>query len=203
MGIQAVAGRQQHSTLRAINLNGLIKSGYFSTNDWSAQETPQTFYAGDPLLLAQFALHEYPHAWDARGVHNNDILEAADFENVVATSQGFGQSIAELRALDVPCIGESEDMRGPGNYAGQTKDRADDEWIPSTIRATPDGFLKSLNLKLRLTLPTNIPVAHPHWGDIEAILNDGAQDGTTEITSTNYSEFWNGSTLSGSKAQAI
>merc|ERR1712216_407729 len=171
MGIQAVAGRQQHSTLRAINLNGLIKSGYFSTNDWSAQETPQTFYAGDPLLLAQFALHEYPHAWDARGVHNNDILEAADFENVVATSQGFGQSIAELRALDVPCIGESEDMRGPGNYAGQTKDRADDEWIPSTIRATPDGFLKSLNLKLRLTLPTNIPVAHPHWGAIEAALD--------------------------------
>lgn len=98
--IQAVAGRQQHSTLKAINLNGVVKSGYFSTglNDWTAQETPQTFFAGDPLLLAQFALHEYPHAWDARGVHNNDILEAGDFENVVATSQGFGQSIAEFRS---------------------------------------------------------------------------------------------------------
>jgi len=194
--IQAVAGRQQHSTLRAINLNGVIKSGYFAagSNDWSAQETPQTFYAGDPLLLAQFALHEYPHAWDARGVHNNDILEAADFENVVATSQGFGQSIAELRALDVPCIGESEDMRGPGNYAGHTKDRADDEWIPSTIRATPDGFLKSLNLKLRLTLPTNIPVAHPTWAEIEAILKE--RTGSTTIESTDYDEYWAPATAS-------
>lgn len=185
--IQAVAGRQQHSTLRAINLNGVIKSGTFAegTHDWSAQETPQTFYAGDPLLLAQFALHEYPHAWDARGVHNNDELEAADFENVVATSQGFGQSLAELRALDIPCQGESYHDPTNGPYE---KDRADDEWIPSTIRATPDGFLKSLNLKLRLTLPTNIPVAHPHWADIEAILK--RETGSTTIQSIDYDAYW-------------
>merc|ERR1712216_595124 len=134
MGIQAVAGRQQHSTLKAINLNGVIKSGYFSVNDWSAQETPQTFNAGDPLLLAQFALHEYPHAWDARGVHNNDVLEAADFENVVATSQGFGQSLAELRALDVPCEGEGPDNYDPGAFVG-AKVRPADEFISSTKRA--------------------------------------------------------------------
>ena len=185
--IQAVAGRQQHSTLKAINLNGVIKSGYFSVNDWSAQETPQTFNAGDPLLLAQFALHEYPHAWDARGVHNNDVLEAADFENVVATSQGFGQSLAELRALDVPCQGENYRYHA-GAWHRDSEDRSDDQWISSTVRATPDGFLKSLNLKLRLTLPTNIPVAHPHWGDIEAILK--RETGSTTIQSIDYDRYW-------------
>ena len=102
--IQAVAGRQQHTTLRAINETGVIKSG---SANWSADKIPQTFDTTDPLLLAQFALHEYPHAWDARGVHNNDQLEAADFENVVATNLGFGTSLAELRALDVPCQGEN------------------------------------------------------------------------------------------------
>ena len=178
--IQAVAGRQQHTTLKAINETGVIKSG---SAEWLAHQIPQTFDTTDPLLLAQFALHEYPHAWDARGVHNNDQLEAADFENVVATNLGFGTSLAELRALDVPCQGENLAHR----------DRADDEWISSTVRATPDGFLKSLNLKLRLTLPTNIPVAHPAWADIEAILDRGSGDGVdSTVSQTNYEDFWKG-----------
>ena len=101
--IQAVAGRQQHSTLKAINVNGVLTSGTYPTHPWPENLDPQTFNLSDPLLLAQFALHEYPHAWDARGVHNNDQLEAADFENVVATNQGFGTDMGELRALDVPC----------------------------------------------------------------------------------------------------
>ena len=91
--IQAVAGRQQHTTLKAINESGVIKSG---SANWLAHQIPQTFDTTDPLLLAQFALHEYPHAWDARGVHNNDQLEAADFENVVATNHGFGTSLAAV-----------------------------------------------------------------------------------------------------------
>jgi len=184
--IQAVAGRQQHTTLKAINVNGVITSGTYPTNPWTPQETPRTFNISNPLLLAQFALHEFPHAWDARGVHNNDVLEAADFENVVATSQGFGQSLAELRALDIPCQGES------WPYDSAEPNRADDEWIPSTIRATPDGFLKSLNLKLRLTLPTNIPVAHPSWSEIEAILK--RETGSTTIQSTDYDEYWSPTT---------
>ena len=179
--IQAVAGRQQHSTLKAINVNGVLTSGTYPTNPWSAQETPQTFNVSDPLLLAQFALHEYPHAWDARGVHNNDQLEAADFENVVVTSQGFGQSLAELRALDVPCAGEITE-----------RNRTGDEWVNSTKRATPDGFLKSLNLKLRLTLPTNIPVAHPSWSEIEAILK--RETGSTTIQSIDYDTYWSPTT---------
>jgi len=175
--IQAVAGRQQHTTLKAINQSGVLKSQAFG-----GAKIPQTFDLGDPLLLAQFALHEYAHAWDARGVHNNDQLEAADFENVVSTNLGFGEDIGELRALDVPCI--------PENWTSH-KDRPDDEWIPSTFRATPDGFLKSLNLKLRLTLPTNIPVAHPAWTEIEAILK--RETGSTTIQSTDYEAYWSGS----------
>ena len=185
--IQAVAGRQQHSTLKAINQNGVLTSGTYPTNPWSEALTPQTVNLSDPLLLAQFHLHEHPHAWDARGVHNNDILEAGDFEDVVGTSLGFGEVISELRALDVPCIGEG-DVGEPANLRNQ--DRPDDEWIPSTFRATPDGFLKSLNLKLRLTLPTNIPVAHPSWTEIEAILK--RQTGSTTVSSVNYDDFWKG-----------
>ena len=181
--IQAVAGRQQHTTLTAINRKGVLKS-----NDYGpASHIPQTFDLTDPLLLASFWLHEIPHAWDARGVHNNDQLEAADFENVVGTHIGFGTLIPELRALDVPCQAETV-------YAGTgLRDRMDDEWIPSTKRATPDGFLKSLNLKLRLTLPTNVPVAHPAWADIEAILDRGAGDGVdSTVSETNYTDFWKG-----------
>jgi hypothetical protein len=183
--IQAVAGRQQHTTLKAINVSGVIKSG---SAYWSADKTPQTFDTTDPLLLAQFALHEYPHAWDARGVHNNDQLEAADFENVVATNLGFGTNLAELRALDIPCVSSNV----PGDV--RWLDRPDDEFISSTLRATPDGFLKSLNLKLRLTLPTNIPVAHPSYADIKFILDRGLAPGVanTSVSETNYQDFWRG-----------
>jgi len=187
--IQAVAGRQQHTTLKAINQSGVIKSG---DANWIAHQIPQAFDTTDPLLLAQFALHEYPHAWDARGVHNNDQLEAADFENVVATNLGFGENIAELRALDVPCAAESTYFHGAVNSHVGIENRDAEEWIPSTVRATPDGFLKSLNLKLRLTLPTNIPVAHPSWADIEFILNNGTADGDTAVSEENYQDFWNG-----------
>jgi len=181
--IQAVAGRQQHTTLKAINETGVIKSG---SAYWPADKTPQTFDVTDPLLLAQFALHEYPHAWDARGVHNNDQLEAADFENVVATNLGFGTNLAELRALDIPCVSE-ESWR-------VDRDRPDADWLSSTVRATPDGFLKSLNLKLRLTLPTNIPVAHPSYADIKFILDRGLAPGVanTSVSETNYQDFWRG-----------
>ena len=181
--IQAVAGRQQHTTLTAINKSGILKSGV-----WDDQGEPQTFSVTDPLLLAQFALHEFPHAWDARGVHNNDVLEAADFENVVSTHLGFGQKIDELRALDVPCQGELYHSAANGPYE---KDRADPEWVPSTMRATPDGFLKSLNLKLRLTLPSNIPVAHPTYDEIKDILDGGAGSGVESgVTETEYGHFW-------------
>jgi hypothetical protein len=43
-----------------------------------------------------------------------------------------------------------------------------------------------------LTLPTNIPVAHPSWADIELILNNGTADGDTAVSETNYQAFWNG-----------
>jgi len=189
--IQAVAGRQQHTTLKAINQSGVIKSGLAQ---WTAALVPQTFDTTDPLLLAQFALHEYPHAWDARGVHNNDQLEAADFENVVGTHYGFGSSIGELRALDIPCIDESVAQNDPAGAGYEHRDRPDDEWVPSTMRATPDGFLKSLNLKLRLTLPTNIPVAHPSYADIKFILDRGLAPGVanTSVSETNYQDFWRG-----------
>ena len=182
--IQAVAGRQQHTTLKAINLNGVLKSGTYPTHPWDAHLHPQTINLSDPLLLGQFFLHETPHAWDSQGVHNNDILEAADFENLVGTNRGFGTHIAELRALDIPCTGEINDDRC----------RGDDEWVPSSHRATPDGFLKSLNLKLRSTLPTNIPVAHPSWSEIEAILKQ--RTGSTTIQSTDYDEYWAPATAS-------
>jgi hypothetical protein len=135
--IQAVAGRQQHTSLKPINENGVIKSG-----DFGAHLVPQTFDTSDPLLLAQFYLHEAPHCWDARGVHNNDVLESSDFTGLSDCTPGFGTSIGELRALDVPCVYETDGAAGD-------QDRPDDQWVPSTERATPDGFLKSLNLKLR------------------------------------------------------
>ena len=192
--IQAVAGRQQHTTLRAIHQNGIIKSGTVGSDFGGENLKPQTVDLTNPLLLAQFFLHDTAHAWDARGVHNNDTLEAADFTGLSGTDLGYGTNLGELRALDVPCVGET------GGNAGDV-DRADDAWIASTIRATPDGFLKSLNLKLRLTLPTNIPVAHPTWSDIDEILK--RTTGTTTVSSTNYDDFWKGTLSETAAREAI
>jgi len=187
--IQAVAGRQQHTSLCAINQNGLIKS-----NDYGGLWTqPHTFDTTDPLLLATFFLHEKAHGWDARGVHNNDILESTDFTQLNTTDLGFGDNLGELRALDVPCIGET------GGNAGD-QDRPDDEWVPSTVRATPDGFLKSFNMKLRLTLPSNVPVAHPDFNDISGISD---RTGPPVYNATDYENFWRGSLADDKKAKAI
>lgn len=200
--IQAVAGRQQHQTLIATNKNGTLKSDAFGiTAATETTETPQTVDFSNPLLLAQFHLHETPQVWDARGVHNNDVLEPADFTNLTYSHRGFGTNIDELRCLDMPCVGETNAVAADGTFGAAHADRADDEWISSTMRATPDGFLKSLNLKLRLTLPTNVPVAHPSYTDIKSILDLGSGDGvSTTVTDTNYKDFWKG-TLSETAAR--
>lgn len=195
--IQAVAGRQQHTTLKAIYQNGVIKS-----NDWLDYHAPQTFDVTSPLLLAQFPLHTNATAWDCRGVHNNDLLEAADFEDLPNDDIGFGKFLGELRALDVPCAGENVDYYDPGNLTVGAQVRADDEFISSTLRATPDGFLKSLNLKLRLTLPTNIPVAHPSYNDIKDVT-DRTDGVSSNITNTQYQAFWNGTLGNTSVSDAI
>lgn len=177
--IQAVAGRQQHTTLKAINVDGVLKSGSVGADFGGDHLIPQTVDLTNPLLLGQFFLHEHANAWDSRGVHNNDLLEAADFTDLAPLYLGSGSFISELRALDVPCVAET----------GTDVDRADDAWVASTVRATPDGFLKSLNLKLRLTLPSNIPVAHPTYAEIKLIL-DGAGGAASGVTSTEYQHFW-------------
>jgi hypothetical protein len=105
--IQAVAGRQQHTTLTAIHDNGVIKSNEYGHTVF----VPQTFDTSNPLLLAQFFLHEMPHCWDARGVHNNDILESGDFTELMGSNIGFGTNLGELRALDVPCIYGTDGLR--------------------------------------------------------------------------------------------
>jgi hypothetical protein len=156
---------------------------------------PQTFDTSNPLLLAQFFLHEMPHCWDARGVHNNDILESGDFTELMGSNIGFGTNLGELRALDVPCIYETDGAAGD-------QDRPDDQWVPSTERATPDGFLKSLNLKLRLTLPSNMPVSHPTFADLEEIA--ARANTTLAYTATDYQHFWAGSgSVSEAKREAI
>ena len=187
--IQAVAGRQQHTTLKALSQNGILKSNQFNNDT-----TPQTFDLTNPLLLGQFALHEFAGTWDARGVHNNDILETSDFSDLSYAHLGFGDYIGELRLLDVPCM--SETVQG-----GQgLMDRPDDEWVPSTVRATKDGFLKSLNLKLRLTLPSNIPVAHPDFNDVAGITDRTA---APIYNAQDYENFWRGSLADEKKAKAI
>ena len=207
--IQAVAGRQQHTTLKAVNKNGTLKSDDFTGENSNVVNgdyvyKPRTFDTTDPLLLAQFALHEFPWAWDCRGVHNNDILEAADFNDLISTDVGFGYSIGELKALDVPCVGESNDFYDPGQHAQRMSDRPDDEWISSTKRATPDGFLKSLNLKLRLTLPSNIPVAQPSFADLQPILNKGSGDGiNTQVSISDYHDYWEGVLSNVAKSSAV
>jgi hypothetical protein len=68
------------------------------------------------------------------------------------------------------------------------------------VCATPDGFLKSVNLKLRLTLPSHLPVAQPTFADIS-----GISDRTVSpvYDATDYQNYWHGSLALGPKADAI
>lgn len=139
--VQAIAGRQQHRTFKVVNDNRVISS----TDAVDVVNQPQALASNDSsLLLFSWHLHEIPNCWDSRGIHNDDVLTGADFDNLSLCHYGGGPSY-QLRCLDVPMH--------PLNDDGSADDPS---VIPSTHRATPDGYLESTHMKIRWTLPTDI-----------------------------------------------
>ncbi len=170
--IQAIAGRQQHRTLKC----GQIDTQISSDNTISADKLPQTLRSskveiggssgvtgGDAdaksLLLWSVLLDNPELAFDARAAHNNGKLEDLDFSGVLHGQFGFGEYVS-LNVFDAPCKGTLAGADGSGNInqvpvsTGQLV--INPEHIPSTVRATEDGFLNSTDVRFRFTLPRDI-----------------------------------------------
>ena len=188
--IQAIAGRQQHVTLIAkagdvqlsskdpltastkpqnFDENKVVTGGVYTVGTPVAHQYNGGAENSKSLLLHTFNLDDYELGFDSRDVHNNDALEAADFTTLYSVGHGLGASTA-LNAFDAPCKGTMALGAAQGDGDHHVNDTAiaagqvvlNPELIPSTVRATSDGFLNSTDLKFRFTLPQTVDAASNH-----------------------------------------
>lgn len=166
--IQAIAGRQQHVTLRSGQLQGQISSG----DAVDASLKPQTLdtsrvnggYASGTaadaksLLLYTYNLDQQTLGFDSRTEQNNNKLEPADFTNLIPFNHGFGNGI-NMDVFNASVQG-SREVTGSHDISNAGELVRNPNVIPSTVRATPDGFLNSTDVKFRFTLPTRGLAAH-------------------------------------------
>ena len=133
--IQAVAGRQQHTTLRAGSLNRQLKStdtagisdkgGAFNARVTNKLHDVQKAIGGmvttessDPdakhLLVHTWQLDRTPLAFDSRAEHNNNTLTAADFTNLRGVWVGMGHH-TDLAVFDARCATQATLSNGTPN----------------------------------------------------------------------------------------
>lgn len=162
--IQAIAGRQQHTTLICGRDDGMISNKDDVTtvpaiNKPKALDESKIYGGGfgssgkdadaKSLLMYTWHLDKPELGWDSRTKHNNDRLEVEDFTNLRAVSTGNG-NFESLNCFDTPVRGYVNAAQAETNNAEYVRNP---EWIDSTHRATPDGFLNSTDIKFRFTLP--------------------------------------------------
>lgn len=172
--IQAVAGRQQHTTLKCGNFDRQLNSRKDATLDvnntasytaaaikipnmrkatgGSCFSTESDAPDAKSLFIQNYNLDKAELCFDARDVHNNNLLEAADFSTLFGSWTGFG-STTELHCFNATCRTKTDSTTV--KEGGVTKFDVNDDIINSTERATSDGYLHSTNVTFRFTLPTN------------------------------------------------
>ena len=172
--IQAIAGRQQHTSLLCGQHDGKIasdtvyKDSDSTERDIAAWEQPQavgpvigsglnhTTSAGikhycKSLLLHTWHLDAQELGHDSRLEHNNQKLMPADFEKLCVNS--FGQGVQhELNAFDIPLTSQYT-TDSSGQVTAQPDYQVNPYKASSRERLTPDGFLNSTDIKFRFTLP--------------------------------------------------
>lgn len=166
--IQAIAGRQQHVSLMA----GQHDVQIGSSDSIHASLVPQTLRLvsgtntsgpssadeAKSLLLYSWLLDEPELGFDARAVHNNAKLESDDFADLSQTDKGMG-NYKTLHVFDCACkpVTYSTNALVPGNaheISDVSVNKLAEAYVPSTTRATPDGFLNSTTVRFRFTLPS-------------------------------------------------
>jgi hypothetical protein len=175
--IQAVAGRQQHTTL---------KSGFVDYQLSSKDNVPFVYqaravrkaigsglFSSDPdaksLLIHHWLIDNEEMCHDSRGVHNNSVLDTSDVQ-AHGFGVGCGGNYTTLRVFDAKCAENTHALSGyPTDVTGTVTQTPNDTRISSTMRATPDGYLRSTNLRFRFTLPTIIPQVT--WDQISDSFN--------------------------------
>ncbi len=160
--------------------NKIVSGGAYTTGTPAAHQYNGAAANSKSLLLHTFNLDDFELGFDSRDVHNNDALESADFSSLYSVGHGLGNS-TELNAFDAPLKGTLPLHDAGTNTAGESITYVGDvptgagqvllnpELVPSTVRATADGFLNSTDLKFRFTLPgtgdatTNHPMGQDHY----------------------------------------
>lgn len=149
---------------------------------WSTSSTPPTDQDAKVLLLHTWNLDSPELAFDSRNHHNDDQLNANDFTGLQNGMSGMGAS-TDLEVFSAPVKGSHAllnwhashavgDGTVPDHYesvgadAGATGELVrNQERIPSSARATPDGYLNSTDIKFRFTLPGGYTDKSDHEGD--------------------------------------
>ena len=168
--IQAIAGRQQHRTLIAGNQNQKITSEGISHATYKPATIDTTLVSGGvsgtssdgnnddrakSLLLHTWHLDNTELGFDSRSKHNNSKLESDDFNGLKNCEAGCG-NVTSLEVFNAEVKGShvlsaSDNVNTNASADGQLL--RNPERISSAVRATPDGFLNSTNVKFRFTLP--------------------------------------------------
>lgn len=168
--IQAIAGRQQHVSLTAGSGDATLNSSDAVPDHLMPQTLKHTLMGSGgsgqvtganaallfnkSLLMHTWMLSKPQLCFDSRPDQNNAKLEAGDFTSLTESSYGSGP-YTELDVFNVPVTTHMVTYGGAdGAVSARDDDMANPEVIPSTVRATQDGFLNSTNIKFRFTLPT-------------------------------------------------
>jgi hypothetical protein len=203
--IQAVAGRQQHTTLVSGQVDGQISSQASTGNAYKIQQARKCIGMGltssdadaKSLLIAHWTLDDPELCHDARADHNNAVLEAADVSgNDMFIGCGTQESKV-LRVFHAKCAENTYSGSVPNsNVLTTMTQEPNDTLIPSTQRATPDGYLRSTDIRFRFTIPSN-PRASTD-GSVGSLFPTADQLGITNtdesagLTVTQYESFVKG-----------
>jgi hypothetical protein len=167
--IQAVAGRQQHTTLVCGTVDGQISSKDLTNPSnnlpYQARNVRKAIGHGltssdvdaKSLLIKHYYLDSPERCHDSRGSHNDAVLDTTDITgngvNIGSGGTGHVLNVFMAKCAENTYSGSAPISEVTGTVANvPTADR-----VPSESRATPDGYLKSTDVRFRFTLPTIIP----------------------------------------------
>jgi hypothetical protein len=173
--IQAVAGRQQHTTLKCGQLDSVISSKDDVPTFQQARTLRKVIGCGltspdadaKSLLIHHWSLDGSIMCHDSRQDHNDATLSAQDVTGW-GHYVGCGGLMNTLTCFNAKCAQNT--YVGPNADVDSTlATKINETRINSWERATPDGYLRSTDLRFRFTLPTNVPQVS--WDQVKDSFN--------------------------------
>lgn len=163
--IQAVAGRQQHTTLVCGVVDGQLKSTDSTPISDQARAVRKAIGQGltssdddaKSLFIHHWLLDHPERVHDSRGPHNDAQLTVHDINFVNPVTVGSGGPTTILDVFLARCEQNTYVGANPSTeVVGTQQYELNDTKFNSLKRATPDGYLRSTDVRFRFTLPSNI-----------------------------------------------